>query len=100
MSSHNYNARLNSLTSIEESTPTELCSSNNTIVDTPSQRNANTSQVSGTALLIINLKKMMTSRFYGLDNELLNLKDVIMKNLQVENERFKKKVKKVLETRF
>ena len=43
---------------------------------------------------------MMTSRFYGLDNELLNLKDVIMKNLQVENERFKKKVKKVLETRF
>ena len=34
----------------------------------------------------------MTSRFDGLDNELLNLKDVIIKNLQVENERLRKKV--------
>ena len=35
----------------------------------------------------------MTSRFHGLDIELLNLKDVIIKNLQVENERLRKKVK-------
>ena len=34
----------------------------------------------------------MTSRFDDLDNELLNLKDVIIKNLQVENERLRKKV--------
>ena len=34
----------------------------------------------------------MTSRFYGLDSGLLNLKDVIIKNLQVENERLRKKV--------
>ena len=34
----------------------------------------------------------MTSRFDGLDIELLNFKDVIIKNLQVENERLRKKV--------
>ena len=34
----------------------------------------------------------MASRFNGLDNELLNLKDVILKNLQVENKRLRKKV--------
>ena len=34
----------------------------------------------------------MTSRFDGLDNELLNSKDVIIKNLQVENGRLRKKV--------
>ena len=42
MSSHNYNTRLNSLSSIEESTPTEVSASNDTIADTPSQTNANT----------------------------------------------------------
>ena len=62
MSSYNYNTRLNSLTSIEESTPSEVSTSNDTIVDTPSQTNANTSQVSETAILIINLEKKMTSR--------------------------------------
>ena len=34
----------------------------------------------------------MTSRFDGLDIVLLNLKDVIIKNLQVKNERLRKKV--------
>ena len=33
----------------------------------------------------------MTSRFKSLDNELLNLKDVIIKNLKVVNERRRKK---------
>ena len=84
--------RLNSLSSIEESTPTEVSASNDTIVDTPSQTNANTTQFSETATLIISLGKKMTSRFDGLDNELLNLKDVIIKNLQVENQRLTKKV--------
>ena len=92
MSSHNYNTRLNSLTSNEESTLTEVSTSNDAIVDAPSQTNATTSQFSETATLIINLEKKMTSRFDGLDIELLNLKDVIIKNLQVENERLRKKV--------
>ena len=81
-----------SLTSTEESTPTEVSASNDTIVDTPSQINANTNQFSETATLIINLEKTMTSIFDGLDSELLNLKDVIIKNLQAENERLRKKV--------
>ena len=99
MLSHNYNTRLNSLTSIEKSTPTEVSASNDTIVDTPSQTNANTTQFSETAILIINLEKKMTSRFDGLDNELLNLKDLIIKNLQVDNERLRKKVN-VLENKI
>ena len=92
MSSYNYNTRLNSFTSNEESTLTEVSTSNDAIVDAPSQTNATTSQFSETATLIINLEKKMTSRFDGLDIELLNLKDVIIKNLQVENERLRKKV--------
>ena len=92
MSSHNYNTRLNSLTSNEESPLTEVSASNDAIVDAPSQTNATTSQFSETATLIINLEKKMTSRFDGLDIELLNLEDVIIKNLQVQNERLRKKV--------
>ena len=99
MSSHDYNARLNSLSSIEESTPLEVSASNDTIVDTPSQTNTNTTQCSETATLIINLEKKMTSRFDGLDNELLHLKDVIIKNFQVENEHLRKKVN-VLENKI
>ena len=100
MSLHNYyKTRLNSLTSTEESAPTEVSVSNDTIVDTTSQTNANTSQVSKTATLIINLEKEMISRFDGLDNELLNLKDVIIKNLEVENERLRKNVN-VLENKI
>ena len=92
MSSHNYNARLRSLASNEESTLTEVSASNDATVDAPSHTNATTSQFSETATLIINLEKKMTSRFDGLDIELLNLKDVIIENLQVENELLRKKV--------
>ena len=99
MLSHNYNMRLNSLSSIEESTPTEVSASNDTNDDTSSQTNANTTQFSETATLIINLEKKMTFRFDGLDNELLNLKDVIIKNLQAENQRLRKKVN-VLENKI
>ena len=49
--------KLNSPKSTEESTPTEVSASNDTIVDTPSQTNANTFQFSETATLIINLEK-------------------------------------------
>ena len=87
--SHNYNTRLNSLTPIEESTPTEvststeISTSTDTTVDTQSQTNANASEVFKTAILIINLEKKMTSRFDGLDNEILNLKDVINKTFEL-----------------
>ena len=92
MPSHNYNTRLNSFTSNEESTLTEVSVSNDAILDAPSHTNATTSQFSETAFLIINLEKKMTSRFDGLDIELLNLKDAIIENLQAENERLRKKV--------
>ena len=49
--------KLNSPKSTEESTPTEVSASNDTIVDTPPQANANTFQFSETATLIINVEK-------------------------------------------
>ena len=90
MLSHNYNTRLNSFTSNEESTLTEVSVSNDAIVDAQTNATA-TSQFSETAALIINLGKNMISRFDGLDIQLLNLKGVIIKNLQVQNERLRKK---------
>ena len=57
MSSHNYNTRLNSLTSNKESTLTEVSASNDAIVDAPCQTNATTSRFSEAATLIINLEK-------------------------------------------
>ena len=38
------------------------------------------------------MEKKLISRFDGLDKEILNLKDVIIKNLQDENQRLRKKV--------
>ena len=43
-----------------------------------------------TADLITNLEKKILSYFDGLDKEFLNLKDVIIKDLQVENMRLQK----------
>ena len=77
--------------------PTEVSASKETIVDNSSQANANTSQVSETSFR--KSGKKMTSRFDGLGNELLNLKDVVIKILQVENERLRQKVN-VLESKF
>ena len=57
MSSHNYNIKLNSVTPIEESTPSEVSTSTDAIVDTPFETNANASEVSETAILIISLGK-------------------------------------------
>ena len=45
-----------------------------------------------TSDLIINLEKKTLSYFDGLDKELLNLKYVIIKDLQVENQRLRMKV--------
>ena len=62
MTSHTYNIRHNSLVSNENSTPE-------------------------TSERIINLECKLLSRFDNLDKEMLNLKDVIIKELQVENQR-------------
>ena len=62
MTSQNYNTRNNSLVSNENSTPE-------------------------TSELIINLEAKLLSRFYNLNKEMRNLKDVIIKYLQVENQR-------------
>ena len=48
-----------------------------------------------TSDLIIKLEKKMLSHFDGLDKELLNLKDVIIKDLQVENQRLRMKVNNI-----
>ena len=45
-----------------------------------------------TSDLIINLEKKLISRFDGVDKEILNLKDVIIKNLQIENQRLRTRV--------
>ena len=42
--------------------------------------------------LIINLEKKLISRFHGVDKVILNLKDVIIKNLQLENQRLRTRV--------
>ena len=45
-----------------------------------------------TSDLIINIEKKIISRFDGLHKELFNLKDVMIKDLQVENQRLRMKV--------
>ena len=67
MTSHNYNTSKNSLASNENS-------------------NAETSK------LIINLKSKLLLRFHNLDKEMLNLKDVIIKDLQAKNQRLCNKI--------
>ena len=44
-----------------------------------------------TTNLILSLEKKLISRFDGLDKEILNLKEVIIKNLQVESQRLSQK---------
>ena len=68
---HNYNSKCNSLIANNE------------------ENNVSNPQTSD---LIINHEKKILSRFDGLDKELLDLKDVIMKDLQVENKRLCMKV--------
>ena len=45
-----------------------------------------------TSDLILNLEKKLLSRFDGLDKEILNLKDIVIKELQLENQHLRKKV--------
>ena len=50
------------------------------------------SVISETANLILSLEKDLTSRFHGLEKEIQNFKDVIVKNLQLESHDLTKKV--------
>ena len=60
---------------------------------TPQQSNVSTDQSSNDeASLIARLESKLLSRFDNLSTEFRNLKDVIIKNLQIENERLKNRV--------
>ena len=67
MTSHTYNIGHNSLVSNENRTPE-------------------------TSELIINLESNLLSRFDNLDKEMLNLKHVIIKDLQVQNQRLRNEI--------
>ena len=67
MMSHTYSTRHNSLVSNENRTPE-------------------------TSELIINLESNLLSRFDNLDKEMLNLKHVIIKDLQVQNQRLRNEI--------
>ena len=53
---------------------------------------SNENSTSETSELIINLKSKLLLRFDNLDKEMLNLKDVIIKDLQVVNQRLRNKI--------
>ena len=78
MSSHGYHTRNNT-------PPTEN--------QTPQQSNVSTDQSSNNETpLIVRLESKLLSRFDNLSTEFLNLKYIIIKNLQIENERFRNRV--------
>ena len=78
MSSHGYHTRNNT-------PPTEN--------QTPQQSNVSTDQSSNDETsLITRLESKLLSRFDNLSTEFLNLKDIIIKNLQIENERLRNRV--------
>ena len=60
---------------------------------TPQQSNVSTDQSSNDETsLIARLESKLLSRFDNLSTEFLNLKDIIIKNLQIENERLRNRV--------
>ena len=78
MSSHGYNSRNNT-------PPTEN--------QTSQQSNVSTDQSSNDEMsLITQLESILLSHFDNLSTEFLNLKDIIIKNLQIENERLRNRV--------
>ena len=81
MTSHVYNTRNNPPSTIKENVSSEA-----------NFEASKSSVISETANLSLSLEKKLISRFDGLDKEILNLKDVIIKNLQDENQRLVKKV--------
>lgn len=76
-SAHNYNTRQNSVAANENTTTVEM---------------PTTPEIPNFTELIMSLEKKMLTRFDGVDKELLNLKDVIIKDLQIENQRLRVKL--------
>ena len=78
MSSHGYNSRNNT-------PPTEN--------QTSQQSNVSTDQSSNDEMsLITHLESILLSHFDNLSTEFLNLKDIIIKNLQIGNKRLRNRV--------
>ena len=75
---HSYNTRQNPVSVNENvrSTP-----------EIPETENSENSE--SLSELIVNLEKTLLMRFDGVDKELLNIKDVVIKNLQDENQRLR-----------
>ena len=69
---HNYSTRQNSVT-VNDNGPT-------------------TPEIPNFSELIMSLESKLLTRFDGVDKELLNLKDIIIKDLQIENQRLRDKV--------
>ena len=78
MSSHGYHTRNNT-------PPNENQTTQQSNVSTDQSSNDETS-------LIARLESKLLSRFDNLSPEFLNLKDVVIKNLQIENERLRNRV--------
>ena len=78
---HNYNTRQNPV------------SVNENVRSTPENSETENSENSeSSSELIVNLEKTLLMRFDGVDKELLNIKDVVIKNLQDENQRLRSKI--------
>ena len=74
MTSHVYNTRNNPPSTIEENVSSEA-----------NFQASESFVISETTNLTLSLEKKLIYKFGGLDKEILNLKDVIIKNLQAEN---------------
>ena len=81
MASGFYNTRNNPVTAIEWNVSSDANS-----------EASESSVISETANLNLSLEKKLISRLDGVDKEILNSKDVIIKNLQVKNQCLRKKV--------
>ena len=75
MTSHVYNTRNNPVLTIEENVSSEA-----------------NFEASESLVIFLSLQKKLILRFDGFDKEILNLKDVIIKNLEVETQHLSKKV--------
>ena len=85
MTSHSYNTRSNSLAS-NGNVP------ENSIEMSPEISSDNRPATLDTCELIIILEKKKLTRFDGLNRELMNIKDVTLKDLQIENQRLRSKI--------
>ena len=85
MTSHSYNTRNNPLASNGNGPE-------NSIEISPEFSSDNRPAALDSCGLIINLEEKMLMRFHSLDRELLNIKDVIKKDLQTENQRLHIKI--------